>query len=226
MKRIHPLLILLAVIGLTGPVAGQERTKEQKILRGAAEILEEIREIPEQEIPPALLELAEGLIIIPSATKVSFVVGGQRGRGIALVRDEDGNWSQPSFVTLTGGSVGFQIGVQSTDVILVFRRRQTLLDMQRGTFTLGADASVAAGPVGRKASASTDIEFKAEILSYSRSRGIFAGVSLDGSSIDVWEDGNAAYYGSRPSVQAIFSRSLSDGGPELQALSEALEAGR
>lgn len=222
MSRIIPLFISLAIVGLAGPAAGQPNTKEQKILRGAAEILDEIRQIPEQQIPPALLEQAEGLIIIPSATKVSFVVGGRRGRGIALVRDAAGQWSQPSFITLTGGSVGFQIGVQSTDVILVFRRRQTLLDMQRGTFTLGADASVAAGPVGRSASAATDIEFKAEILSYSRSRGIFAGVSLDGSSIDVWEDGNAAYYGNSASPQRIFARALRDGAAELQQLAEAL----
>jgi lipid-binding SYLF domain-containing protein len=222
-RRFQKMLFLALLFSTVALLPGWSQNKQKKILYGAAEVMEEIREIPEADIPPSLLNKAEGLIIVPSVTKVSFVVGGRRGRGIALAKDENDNWTNPVFVTLTGGSVGFQIGVQNTDVILVFKRRNTLLDMQKGKFTLGADASVAAGPVGRSASAATDIEFKAEVLSYSRSRGLFAGVSLDGSSLDVWEEGNREYYREFDlTPQQIFANRMGTDREELKALAEAL----
>ena len=126
--------------------------------------------------------------------KVGFVVGGQYGRGVLTVRGKGGAWSNPVFITLMSGSVGWQIGAESTDFVLVFKTPRSIEGIMKGKYTLGADAAVAAGPVGRLAKASTDIELKAEIYSYSRSRGLFAGISLEGSSLQVDDKGNAAFY--------------------------------
>lgn len=166
------------------------------------QVMNEIMAIPEQAVPPSLLANAYGIAIVPSVVKVGFIVGGRFGRGVLLVRDrETGRWSAPSFITLAGGSVGFQIGAQSTDVILIFKNRRGIDGIVTGKFTLGADAAVAAGPVGRKAEAATDAHLKAEILSYSRSRGLFAGVSLEGSVLDIDNEANSAYYG-QPGIDA------------------------
>ena len=142
----------------------------------ASRVLGEILRIPEESIPTNLLAEAQAIAVIPNVVKAGFVVGGRRGRGLIAMRGADGTWSNPSFVTLTGGSFGFQAGVQSADVILVFRSKRGVDSIVNGKFTLGADASVAAGPVGRSAQASTDEQLKAEIYSYSRARGLFAGV--------------------------------------------------
>ena len=151
-------------------------------------------EIPEKAIPPSLLANAEGIAIIPGVIKVGFVVGGQYGNGVLLVRRKEGGWSNPVFVTLMSGSVGWQIGAQATDFVIVFKTPRSIDGIMKGKYTLGADAAVAAGPVGRRAEAATDVEFKAEIYSYSRSRGLFAGVSLEGSSLQVDHDSDAAFY--------------------------------
>jgi len=140
--------------------------------------------------------------IIPDVIKVGFVLGGKYGKGVVLVRDESGRWTLPVFLQLFGGSVGWQIGAQSTDVILVFKTRKSVDGLFKGKFTLGADAAIAAGPVGRQATASTDAQLKAEIYSYSRSRGIFAGVSLEGSILEVDADADAAFYGAEPTTPA------------------------
>jgi len=165
------------------------------IVESATQVLQEIAEIPEQAIPPSLLNKAHGLAIIPNLFKAGLIVGGKHGRGILVVRGADGAWSDPVVVSLSGGSIGWQIGAQSSDVILVIRTMRSVNAMTAGKFTLGADASVAAGPVGRQASAGTDIEFKAEVYSYSRSRGLFAGLALDGSVLGIDHDGNADFYG-------------------------------
>lgn len=170
-------------------------SKETEIVRTAVEVLEEISAIPETGIPPTLLQNAHGIAVVPGVIKVGFVVGGRHGRGVVLVRDDRGGWSNPVFISLTGGSVGWQIGAQSTDVILVFKSGKSIDGIMKGKFTVGADAAVAAGPVGRSASASTDAQLKAEIYSYSRSRGLFAGVSVEGAALQIDEDANAAFYG-------------------------------
>lgn len=156
-----------------------------KTLEHAEEVLEDLSKIPLKGIPAKLLADAHGVVIVPRVIKAGFVVGGRGGHGVVLVKDKDGNWSDPVFVDLGGASVGFQAGVESTDVVLVFRNRKTLdrLLEGKGKLTLGADASVAAGPVGRMAAAATDAKLEAEIVSYSRSRGLFAGVSLDGTTL-------------------------------------------
>ncbi len=168
-------------------------TEDEKVLT-AAKVLQEIMDIPEQSIPPKLLENAYAVAIIPEVVKVGFIVGGRFGRGIVSVKTKSGKWSNPSFITLTGGSLGWQIGAQSTDIILVFKTRRSIDGLIGGKFTLGADAAVAAGPVGRMAEAATDVMLKAEIYSYSRSRGLFAGISLEGSALQIDYESNARYY--------------------------------
>jgi lipid-binding SYLF domain-containing protein len=196
MKIISILMIATLALntGFTVNPEAMLKDDESRKIEDAITVLQEINEIAEQRIPPALLKQAEGIVIIPSVIKAGFVVAGNRGKGIAMVREEDGTWSLPAFVNITGGSVGFQAGVKATDVILMFKRKQTLYEMQNRDFTLGADASIAAGPVGRTASASTNIKFEAEILSYSRSRGVFAGVSFEGSVLDVNDKANETFY--------------------------------
>jgi lipid-binding SYLF domain-containing protein len=162
----------------------------------ASAVLNEIMAIPAQRIPISLLKNAEGIAIVPNVIKGGFVIGGRRGNGVVLVRDDKGSWHAPSFITLTGGSIGFQAGIQSTDVILVFKTRKSVDGLLRGKFALGADAAVAAGPVGREAAAATDGRLQAEIYSYSRSRGLFAGVALDGSMLQIDAAADANYYGS------------------------------
>jgi len=164
-------------------------------IEAATEIVEKTILLPEQEIPPALLKNAQGIAVIPGVIKAGFVVGGSYGRGLLTVRGENGRWGQPIFLKLFAGSLGWQIGAQSTDVVLVFKTRRSVEGLINGTFTLGADAAVAAGPVGRRGEAATDVDLKAEIVSYSRSRGLFAGVSLEGAKLDVDRDANTEFYG-------------------------------
>jgi lipid-binding SYLF domain-containing protein len=151
----------------------------------ATVVLDELADIPLKGIPPKLLADAQGVAIIPHVVKAGFILGGRGGHGVVFVREKDGSWGEPVFINLGGASVGFQAGVESTDVVLVFRNRRSLENLLdgRSKITLGADAAVAAGPVGRMAAAATDAKLEAEILSYSRSRGLFAGVSLDGAVI-------------------------------------------
>jgi lipid-binding SYLF domain-containing protein len=170
-------------------------------------VLREIMEAPDKSIPSDLLKEARAIAVIPDVLKVGFVFGGRRGEGLISVKQPNGTWSNPSFITITGGSVGFQAGVSSTDVVLVFRTQRGVDSIVNGKFTIGADASAAAGPVGRTASASTDSQLKAEIYSYSRARGLFAGVALDGSGLRIDYDANAAIYG-----EGITPRRIFDGG--------------
>jgi lipid-binding SYLF domain-containing protein len=141
-----------------------------------------------------LLANAQGIVIVPDLVKGGFILGVRHGRGIVMVRDERGLWRPPSFVTLTGGSVGWQIGLQVTDIVLVFKTRSSVQGLLRGKFTIGADAAAAAGPVGREAAAATDAQLLAEIFTWSRSRGLFAGISLDGSALEIDAKANAAFY--------------------------------
>lgn len=195
--KIISMLIIATLVLHTGFIMNPEalmKDDEAAKIEDAITVLKEINEISEHRIPPALLKQAEGIVIIPNVIKAGFVIAGNHGKGIAMVREEDGTWSLPAFVNISGGSVGFQAGVKATDVILIFKRKQTLYELQNSDFTLGADASIAAGPVGRTASASTNITFEAEILSYSRSRGVFAGVSFEGSVLDVNNKSNETFY--------------------------------
>jgi lipid-binding SYLF domain-containing protein len=149
---------------------------------------------PDQAIPHELLQSAKCIAIIPGDVKFAFIFGGNYGRGVATCRTSNG-WSAPMFIAIEGGSVGYQIGGSSTDLIMLFMNEHALHSLLSDKFKLGADASVAAGPVGRKAAASTDLKMNAEILSYSRSKGVFAGVSLDGAVVQADKSGDQALYG-------------------------------
>ena len=177
------------------PAAALGQSEEAAIIEMATVALNEIMAVPLRAIPVALLADAEGIAIVPNTVKAGFVVGVRHGRGVLLVRDEARRWQSPTFVTLTGGSFGWQIGVQASDLVLVFKTRSSVAGVLRGKFTIGADASAAAGPVGRQASAATDPWLAAEIYSYSRSRGLFAGAAVDGSVIQIDGRANVAYYG-------------------------------
>ena len=191
-------LVTLAV-ALTGSVASAQflvPNDSDTTVRQAEQVLAEIMAIPTKSIPEYLLAEAQGIVIVPNVIKIGFIAGVRRGHGVVLVRDAEGEWSLPQFVTLTGGSVGWQAGIQGTDVVLVFTTRKGVDGLMQGKFTIGADASASAGPVGRNAAASTDGTLKAEILSYSRSRGLFLGVAIDGSVLEIDNQAHAFYYGS------------------------------
>lgn len=189
-------LLLASLLGYIGKATAAE---EQRVkIKEATEVMEDIMAIPENAIPPNLLANAQAIAIIPGVIKAGFIVGGRYGKGIVMRRDRARRqWSDPVFLTLAGGSVGFQAGASATDVILVFKNYRGLDSLANGKFTLGADAAVAAGPVGRNAQAATDVQLRSEILSYSRSRGLFAGVALDGSVMEIDHAANASYYGKR-----------------------------
>lgn len=188
------LLTLASLFLLLGvsPLAAQ--SNEAQIVTEAATVLNEIMAVPARQIPESLLADAQGIVIIPNLVKGGFMVGLRFGRGVAVIRDEQGCWRPPIFVTIAGGSFGWQVGLQAIDLILVFKTRSGVERLMQGKFTIGADAAAAAGPVGRQAAAATDLGLRAEILSYSRSRGLFAGVAIDGSVLQVDPNANAVYY--------------------------------
>jgi lipid-binding SYLF domain-containing protein len=169
-----------------------EPGREEARLITATQVLEELRATPDQNVPDWLMQRAYGVAVIPEVIKAAFVFGGRHGNGALTVRDASGRFSNPIFITLTGGSVGWQIGATSTDVVLVFVTARSVENFARGKFTLGADASVAAGPVGRQGEAAAGIN--AEIYSYSRSRGLFAGVALDGTEVAFDSHANDTFY--------------------------------
>lgn len=168
---------------------------EVEEVQEATAVLTDFVNIPENSIPPALLNSAYGIAVIPSVLKVGFILGGRRGTGVLSVRTESGAWSNPVLVTLTGGSIGWQIGASSTDLILIFKSRRSVDDIADGQFTVGGNATVAAGPIGRSARAATTAKLDAEIYSYSRARGLFAGVAVDGAVLTIDDTANADFYG-------------------------------
>jgi len=183
-------VLLLCLLPARSALAGNAEEK----VKQAGTVMEQIMAIPESAIPPNLLNNAHGIAIIPGVIKAGFVIGARYGTGVVLVRNAAGQWSNPCMVSLAGVSIGWQAGAQSTDVILVFKSARSVEGLIRGKYTLGVDAAVAAGPVGRRVEGATDITLKAEILSYSRSRGFFAGVSLEGSALQIDDKANADYY--------------------------------
>jgi lipid-binding SYLF domain-containing protein len=205
MRRSILLFALLAMASAPA-FAGEAELKRAE---NAVRVLNEVMQAPDKAIPQDLLRNAHAIAVIPDVIKAGLVIGGRHGDGLISVKTRDGTWSNPSFVGLTGGSIGFQAGVSSTDVILVFRTERGVDSIVHGKFTLGADASAAAGPVGRSAQASTDAQLKAEIYSYSRARGLFAGAALDGTALTIDNDANQAVYGSGVTVRRIFEGGVS-----------------
>lgn len=198
--RRTPLRTAAALAGLflvcTPPIAGANEEADR--IDEAIVVLQEIMSAPDAAIPEAILERSVAIAVFPSTVRAGFFVGGQRGRGfIAARHEETGDWSAPAFLTLTAGSIGLQIGAQSIDIVLLIQNRRGLSRLLDNEFTLGADASAAVGPVGRRLEASTDLQMTAEILSYSRARGVFAGVTLGGATLRADRDANERFYGER-----------------------------
>jgi len=220
--RQYLLTILISTLVVSPASAA---TKEERRVTDATDVIDQLLRIPEQSIPPALLSRAYAVAVVPHVFKIGFGFGARRGKGILVVRQDDNSWSNPAFITITGGSFGFQIGAQSTDLILVFKTRKGVDGITNGKFTLGADASIAAGPVGRQTSVSTDITFKSEVYSYSRSRGLFAGIALDGAGVTMDRQANAAFYGSAEmSPEQIFASSANSAPPIANQFVQVLTA--
>jgi SH3 domain-containing YSC84-like protein 1 len=179
---------------LVQPAPVVVQSEEAVIVDASTQVVNEIMAAPAQGIPLALLHDAKAIAICPGLLKGGFVIGVRHGRGVLVVRDESGGWRAPSFITMTGGSIGWQAGIQATDVILVFKTKKSVDGFMRGKFTIGGDVAATAGPVGREASAATDIQLKSEVYSYSRSRGLFAGAALDGSVVSLDNNATLAYY--------------------------------
>jgi lipid-binding SYLF domain-containing protein len=192
LKRLLIVTTLVLLVALTA--VASDREDDVKRTDRAAQVFKEIMNTPDQGIPQDLLESAKCIAIIPGEVKFAFIFGGSYGRGLATCRTGHG-WSAPMFVAIDSGSVGYQIGGSSTDLVMLFMNDHALKSLLSDKFKLGADASVAAGPVGRNAAAGTDLKLKAEILSYSRAKGVFAGVSLDGAVMQADKSGDKAMYG-------------------------------
>ncbi len=210
MLRTPGLLLTLFCIGFATVSHAAPAPKEIARANNALRVLKEIMMAPDKRLPSDLMRNAHAIAVIPDVIKAGFVIGGRHGVGLLSIKTAEGVWSNPTFVSMTGGSLGFQAGVQSTDVILVFRTQRGVDSIVHGKFTLGADASVAAGPAGRDAHAATDAQLKAEIYSYSRSRGLFAGVSLSGSVLSIDNTANEAIYGQGATARRIFAGNVSD----------------
>ncbi|MDB5013952.1 MAG: hypothetical protein JWQ25_2154 [Daejeonella sp.] len=216
--KIIAFIFMLAIC--LASITGFSQDKVQERVVKATSVIKNFGTM-EESIPSQLMAKAEGIVIIPGLINAGFGVGGKRGRGLAMVKNEDGTWSNPVFVTLTGGSFGLQIGVQSVDLVMVFLNKNTLTNIGKGEFTLGGDISVAAGPLGRSSTATTDTKLEAEVYSYSRSKGIFAGISLSGAQLDVDKTANVGFYKKEVTAADIFESS-SDKSANVQTLKKAI----
>lgn len=186
-------ILFLTLLPLLFCPAASFADEETKV-REAALVLTEMNQMPEKSIPPQLMRQAYGIAIFPDVFKAGFIVGARYGVGVVLLRNEDGTWTNPVFFTIGGGSFGWQIGAQASDLILIFAGPRSLDTLASGKFTLGADASVAIGTVGRHAEAGTDLKLRAEIIAYSRTRGLFGGIAIEGAAMQVDYGANAAFY--------------------------------
>lgn len=195
---------LVASLALAGLARAQSPSKDAELVQKAATVFDEIMAAPDVTIPNTILDKAEAIAVFPGMIRAGFVFGGQRGKGVISVRNPTtGTWSAPAFLTITGGSWGAQIGGQSIDLVLVIRDARGLNNFLRNQFKIGGEASAAAGPVGRSAEAATDVQMRARILSYSRSRGLFAGIALNGSSVRQDVDANERMYGARYTTRQV-----------------------
>ncbi len=201
MRRILLLLVLIGVVGL--PASAQK--DENNRIKNAGQVMVEILNVPD-DIPRDILDKAECVIVLPSVLKAAFIVGGSYGRGVMTCRsgpDFNGRWSAPAMMALEGASFGFQIGGQATDFVLLVMNKRGADAILSSQVKLGGDVSAAAGPKGRSVTADTDVTLRAEILSYSRARGLFAGISLAGSTLRPDGDGNGRIYGQGVSAKQI-----------------------
>lgn len=217
LKRNILLLALLFFAATT--IKAQD--KQQQKLDASVRVIDEFGKLRES-IPKQLMQKTEGIIIIPGLINAGFVLGGKRGKGVAMVKNDNGTWSNPVFLTMTGGSFGLQGGIQSVDLVLVFLNKTSLLDIGKSSFTLGGDISVAAGPVGRTSSAGTDYKLESEVYSYSQSKGLFFGISLSGSSLDIDQKANNSFYGDGDDAAALFANKKASAVPAVKTLKQSL----
>ena len=194
MKRFLAVVALLCVASIALAADPDEENKAEDRIKAAAGVLDEIQSAPDQGVPEEVLGSAECVAIVPSMLKGGFIVGARYGRGVASCRTPKG-WSAPAFFTVQGGSVGLQIGGQAVDLVMLIMNQDGMKNLLSSKFKLGADASVAAGPVGRHAAADTDWKLRAQVLSYSRARGAFAGLELSGAAIKQDKDSTREFYG-------------------------------
>jgi lipid-binding SYLF domain-containing protein len=211
MKTLKFLLLpaLLSFTLIFTSASSGDGEKQTERVNNSTDVLKDFGKMKEG-IPHEMIAKYEGIVIIPDLINAGIGIGGKHGKGVAMVKLADGKWSDPVFVSMTGGSFGAQIGVQSIDLVLVFRHKTTLTKIKNGDFTIGGDASAAAGPVGRSASANTDYKLDAEIYSYSRSKGLFAGISINGANLAIDKSSNKDYYGESATSKDIFATSKSN----------------
>lgn len=219
--RFSKLFSIIFILSLLVTQVKSQEKQEDKIT-ATTQVLKDFGQMKES-IPSELLKVTEGIIIVPKLINGGFVLAAKRGKGIAMVKLEDGTWSNPVFVTITGGSVGLQAGVQSIDLVLIFKNRSTLIKIGKGSFTIGGDISATAGPVGRNSTASTDYKMEAEIYSYSRSKGLFAGISLSGSAVSVDSKSDDAFYGKSLDSATLFSESAENSSASVTEMKSELE---
>ena len=201
------LMVSVASLALVLPVLASDREDDIGRAEKAGRVFHEIMSTPDKGIPRDLLERAKCIVIIPGEEKAAFIFGGNYGKGVASCRTANG-WSAPMFIAVGGGSFGFQIGASFTDAVMLFMNDHALHSLLGDKFKIGGDVTVAAGPVGRQASANTDVRLDAEILSYSRSKGLFAGISLDGAVVQADHSGDQSMYGSAVTHEEILGGKL------------------
>jgi lipid-binding SYLF domain-containing protein len=216
-------LMITLLAALCAPALAAAQTREDARLITATQVLDELRATPDQNIPTWLFDRAYGIAVIPDVIKGAFVFGGRHGNGVLSSRDANGRFSDPVFISLTGGSVGWQIGAQAADIVLVFASKRSLENFARGQFTLGASASVAAGPLGRSGEAAAGVE--AEIYSYSRARGLFAGVALDGTVLAFDRKANRNFYGREVTTSQITGGEVKSNSETARRFIAAIVAG-
>jgi lipid-binding SYLF domain-containing protein len=230
MKKVHSILLAMVLIAVPALLSFQvaradNKDKDQDRLTNSGEVMKEIINIPD-DIPQSLLDKADCVIVIPSVLKAAFIVGGSYGRGAMTCRsgnDFQGPWGAPTMMALEGGSFGFQLGGQATDFVLLVMNTRGASSILSSKVKLGADASAAAGPKGRDAEADTDVTLRAEVLTYSRSRGLFAGISLEGSTLRPDNDANARIYGKKLSAEDIALHSMVPVPPSARLLIQTLD---
>jgi lipid-binding SYLF domain-containing protein len=198
--------VTAAALVLAHPLAAADNESELKRLAQATETLKALVQTPDDGIPEHILQRAEAIVVIPNLIKGGFIIGAESGKGVMSIRDaKSGGWSAPSFVQMTGGSIGWQIGVEAVDLVLLVMNKDGVDDLLKSEFKLGGEGSVAAGPVGRSAQAATDARMGAKILAYSRAKGVFAGLTFQGSSLRDDEDANKDVYGRELDSREVFA---------------------
>lgn len=216
------LVSAVLVLFLSSAALTADRADEVKRLARATDVFQEIMKTPDKGIPSDLLDKAACMAIIPGLKKGGLGLGGKYGKGLIMCRKPNRSWTAPSFITIEGGSIGFQIGFTQIDVVMLFMNKKGVDKLIGDKFTIGADASAAAGPVGRQTAAQTNIRMDAEILTYSRAKGLFAGISLDGATLRSDKDDNREFYGKDIDPRSILIDGTVEMPPEARSLASAL----